>query len=139
MQTDTVIEVPISARPPAALVEMYIALRDAKKKADDEFKKSMERTNQGLEKLENLLLAKLQELDCDSLACKSGTVYRNTQNSATVEDKEAFREWLLKNGEWAAADMRANKAVVREMLEAGKEVPGVKFTSILTVGVRRAS
>lgn len=138
MQTEMVIEVPIEKRPPAALVEMYIALRDAKKKADEEFKKSMERTNQGLEKLENILLAKLEELGCDSLSCKSGTVYRNTQNSASVKDKEAFREWLLTSGKWDAADLRASKSVIREMLEAGEEIPGVSFTSINTVGVRRS-
>jgi hypothetical protein len=131
-------EAPIADRPPAELVSIYIALRDAKKKADDEFKKSMERTNQGMERLEGILLQKLQDLGCDSLSCEAGTVYRNTQNSATVQDKEAFREWVQKTNKWEAADLRASKVAIKAMLEAGEEIPGVKFTSIFTVGIRRS-
>jgi 3-methyladenine DNA glycosylase AlkD len=128
----------IAAMPPAKLVEIYIGLRDAKKAADAEFKKSMERTNLGMEKLEAILLAKLTELGCDSLSCDAGTVYRNTQNSATVEDKPAFREWVEATGNWNVVDMRANKVAVRELLDTGEIVPGVKYTSVHTVGVRRA-
>ena len=129
---------PVADRPPAELVAIYIGLRDAKKAAEAEFKKSMERTNQGMEKLEGILLQKLQELGADSLSCDSGTVYRNTQHSATVQDRQAFREWVESTGNWDAVDLKANKVAVRELLEAGAEVPGVKFTSVHTVGVRRA-
>lgn len=130
---------PVADRPPAELVAIYIGLRDAKKAAEAEFKKSMERTNQGMEKLEGILLTKLEELGADSLACDAGTVYRNTQHSATVQDRAAFREWVESTGKWDAVDLKANKVAVRELLEAGEEVPGVKFTSVHTVGVRRAS
>lgn len=130
--------VPVSERPPAELVAIYIGLRDAKKAAEAEFKKSMERTNQGMEKLEGLLLIKLEELGADSLACPEGTVYRNTQHSATVQDRTVFREWVESTGNWDAVDLKANKVAVRELLEAGTEVPGVKFTSVHTVGVRRS-
>lgn len=130
--------VPVADRPPAELVSIYIGLRDAKKAAEAEFKKSMERTNQGMEKLEGLLLMKLAELGADSLACPEGTVYRNTQHSATVQDRATFREWVETTGNWDVVDLKANKVAVRELLEAGTEVPGVKFTSVQTVGVRRA-
>lgn len=130
--------VPVADRPPAELVAIYIGLRDAKKAAEAEFKKSMERTNQGMEKLEGILLQKLQELGADSLSCEQGTVYRNTQHSATVQDRAMFREWVESTGNWDAVDLKANKVAVRELLEAGNEVPGVKFTSVHTVGVRRA-
>jgi hypothetical protein len=129
---------PIADRPPAELVEIYLGLRDAKKAADEAFKKSMERTNAGMEKLEGMLLQKLEELGADSLSCPKGTVYRNTQNSATVQDKPAFRAWVEEQGNWDAVDLRANKVAIKQLLDAGVEVPGVKYTSIHTVGVRRA-
>lgn len=129
---------PVAERPPAELVAIYIGLRDAKKAAEAEFKKSMERTNQGMEKLEAILLQKLTEMGADSLSCDAGTVYRNTQNSATVQDRQAFREWIESTGNWDVVDLKANKAAVRELLDTGTEIPGVKFTSVHTVGVRRA-
>ena len=66
-----------------------------------------------------------------------GTVYRNTSDSATVQDKAEFREWVESTGNWDVVDMRANKTVVRDMLNKGELVPGVKFTSTHTVGIRR--
>jgi len=124
---------------PAQLVEDYITLRDHKKAADEQFKASMERVNRGMEMLEGMLLAKLEELGADSLACDAGTVYKNTQHSATVTDRPSFKEWAERTDNWEAIDIKANKAVIRELLKQGIEVPGVKFTSINTVGVRRAS
>lgn len=122
---------------PAQLVEQYIVLRDHKKAADAEFKKSMERVNLAMEKLEAQLLQALQDLGADSIACDAGTVYRNTQNSATVKDVEVFREWVVAQDNWDVVDLRANKVAVQQLLEQGTEVPGVKFTSVHTVGVRR--
>lgn len=130
---------PVAERSPAELVEIYIKLRDAKKAAQDEFKKSIERTNLGMEKLEAILLAKLQELGVDSLSAKGiGTVYRNTETSASVRDKAAFRDFVMQNDNWEVADLRANKVVVEAMLKQGIEVPGVNFTTMHTVGVRRS-
>lgn len=124
---------------PAEMVENYIKLRDFKKAAEAEFKKSMERTNLGMEKLEGMMLKHLDEAGATSIACEAGTVYRNTQFSATVEDKQEFREWLLQSGEWEAIDWRANKTYVRQAVEEGDVIPGVKHTAVFTVGVRRSS
>lgn len=128
----------VTTKTPAELVEAYIKLRDKKEAAQAEFKKSLEATNQVMEMLEGVLLTKLQELGVDSLTAKGiGTVYRNTQYSATVQDRAEFREWVESTGNWEAVDLRANKVAVREMLNEGKEVPGVKFTATHTVGIRR--
>jgi hypothetical protein len=123
---------------PAQLVAAYVKLRDKKKAANEEFKKSMETTNKIMEQLEGILLEKLDELGADSLSSPEGTVYKNSENSATVQDAPTFREWIQRTDNWGAADLRANKKAVRELLEAGEEVPGVKFTTVFTVGVRRA-
>jgi len=128
----------VTTKTPAELVEAYIKLRDKKEAAQAEFKKSLEGTNKIMGMLEGILLEKLQELGVDSLSAKGiGVVYRNTQHSATVEDKAAFREFVESTNNWDVCDLRANKVAVREMLEAGDPVPGVKFTSVHTVGIRR--
>jgi hypothetical protein len=125
-------------RTPAELVAAYIKLRDKKEAAHAEFKKSLETTNQIMEQLEGILLQKLQELGVDSLSAKGiGTVYRNTQYSATVEDKAAFRQYLEESGDWDALDLKANKTAARLRADEGNPLPGVKFSSFATVGIRR--
>lgn len=122
---------------PADMVAAYVKLRDFKKAATDEFNEGLKRTNQAMEKLEGMMLEHLQTTGGDSLACSAGTVYRTTQYSASVADKEAFRDWVKERDGWDALDIKANKTTIRELFDAGVEVPGVKLTSIYTIGVRR--
>lgn len=124
---------------PAEMVANYIRLRDYKKAADEEFKKSMEKVNLAMGKLEAQMLEHLNESGANSIACDQGTVYRNTQYSATVEDRETFRNWVITNEEWEAVDLKANKTFVKDYAnEKGEVPPGVKFTQMHTVGVRRS-
>lgn len=124
---------------PAERVAAYIRLRDYKKAAEEEFKKSLKRVNDAMEKLEGELLNDLNASGANSLSCDAGTVYKNTQLSATVENREAFREYVVKNDLWEAMDIKANKTFVKEFMEReGTPLPGVKVTQIATVGVRRS-
>jgi glutaredoxin 2 len=128
----------VTTKTPAELVEAYIKLRDKKEAAQEEFKKSLEPTNQVMEMLENLLLQKLNELGVDSLSAKGvGVVYRSTKDTASVEDKQAFRDYIEESGDLSVLDLKANKTVARDRANAGSPVPGVKFSSIMSVGIRR--
>jgi hypothetical protein len=130
----------MSKMTPAQKVAAYIRLRDYKKAAEDEFKKSLQRTVDAMEKLEAEMLDHLNTTGANSLACDDGTVYKNIQMSATVENREAFRGYVAENDLWEAMDIRANKTFVREFMEkTGTALPGVKVTSIATVGVRRSN
>lgn len=130
----------MSTMTPAQKVAAYIRLRDYKKAAEDEFKKSLQRTLDAMEKLEAEMLDHLNTTGAKSLACDDGTVYKNIQVSATVENREAFREYVQAHDLWEAMDIRANKTFVREFMEkTGTPLPGVKVTSIATVGVRRSN
>src|SRR5574342_136288 len=102
---------------PAAMVEMYIKLRDYKRAAEDEFSKSMERTRMGMEKLESMILAHLNNTGLDNIKCDAGTAYRKTDYSATVKDREAFLKFIQESGLWDLLDARANKKFVREYTE----------------------
>lgn len=123
---------------PAQRVEAYIKLRDFKQKADEEFKKSLTRCNEAMQRLENELLQDLQTVGADSIACTAGTVYRRRELSASVEDRAKFLEFVSGEGGWDALDVKANKTFVKERIEAGEPVPGVKISQIDKVGVRRS-
>lgn len=124
---------------PAEKVAAYIRLRDYKAQAEEEFKKSMQRVYDGMGKLENELLQDLRDCGADSLACPAGTVYQNTQMSASVENRDAFMNHVRKNGLWEALDVKANKTFIRDYMTEHAEVfPGVKVSQRATVGVRRS-
>jgi hypothetical protein len=124
---------------PAQKVAAYIKLRDFKKQAEDEFKKSLERPIAAMDKLEAELLDELTKMGVNSLSCDKGTVYKNTQLSATVIDREAFKGFCEMNDAWEAIDIKANKTFIKEYMEKTQEVPpGLKVTQLSTVGIRRS-
>ena len=124
---------------PEEMVRSYVRLRDHKKAANDEFKKSMTRVNEGMAKVEALLLKHFQDTGATSFACKgTGTAYIKTQESATVKDRDAFLKFILDNQLFDALDARANRPFVKQFMdERGQEVPGVKWSAIQQVGIRR--
>jgi hypothetical protein len=126
---------------PAERVAAYIQLRDYKKSAQDEFNKSLSRVNEAMEKLEAQLLSDLTTTGMSSLAAAGiGTVYRRTEVSATVDNREAFLSEVREKDLWEALDVKANKTFVREFMDrTGQALPGVKVTMMDTIGVRRSS
>ncbi len=118
-------------------VANYIRLRDHKKRADTEFKASMERVNAAMKKLEADLMADIQASGSTSIASKGGTVYIKTQSSASVKDRDEFFKFVFTTKNLELLDARANKAVVRELLLAGTVVPGVNYTEMQQIGVRK--
>ena len=126
---------------PAALIEEYIVLRDAKKQADEtyaEFIKTHYSTR--MDELEGILLDTLNRLGVDSLAGQSGTVYKKLSTSVTVADGREFRRHIIGAEDWDLLDWRANKTAINDRIDQGQELPpGVNRTTFYSVGIRRKS
>ena len=118
-------------------IEQYIQLRDYKTKADKEFKESMTRVNEAMKKLKGELMGALGASGLSSAQSPSGTVYLKSQSSATVKDREAFLRFVFSTKNLELLDVRANKTIVRELGAAGTAVPGVNYSEIIQIGVRR--
>ncbi len=124
---------------PAARIAAYVKLRDARDAAKKAFTESQKPLLAAMAKLENLLLQDLLSAGANSLASDAGTVYRNTDLSATVENRAEFLDHVRTHELWDALDVKANKSFVREHLEeSGAPIPGIKVTQTATVGVRRS-
>lgn len=123
----------------ATKVEQFIKLRDHKTAAKKAFDDSMQRINMAIEKLEGDILAGLDKDGLKNIKTDVGIAYKKTDSSATVKDRDAFEKWADATGHRGAMDIRANKKAIRELLESGDvdEVPGVKFTQSISIGVRR--
>lgn len=121
-------------------VEKYIKLRDKiaeiKKRHDEELKPFAEAKGA----LDGLFGEHLTRMNTTSMRTRAGTITATERSSATLEDPGAFRAFVQNMGEWDLADIRANALAVKEWANANQQMPpGVKFSSIFTISVRRAS
>ena len=117
----------------------YVKLRDAIKAQDDAHKEKMAPYREAKEKVEALLLDYLQQQKSESVKTENGTVYRTSRKSASLEDADAFMRHVIGSEEWDLLDRKANATAVEAYVkENGVLPPGVKYTVMHTVGVRRS-
>lgn len=119
-------------------VEQYVALRDKIKKMDEEHKEVMEPFRKALEGLNALLLNHLNTIGGESVKSKSGTVYKTVKESVSLEDPAAFMRHVIGTENWELLERKANLTACKEFAEENTIMPpGVKFSSMAVVGVRR--
>lgn len=116
----------------------YIRLRDKKKEAEDALKESLKPIAEAMERLENEMLSRLHQQGVDSAKTEAGTAYINVKDSVSVKDRDEFLAHVVSTEQWELLDVKCNKTVFKELADSGEEIPGVKYTSIEKVGVRRS-
>lgn len=122
------------------LTSKYILLRDVISEEEAAHKQALAPKKQLLEDMAALLTQKLQALKIDSAASPMGTVYLTQKKSASIADQEAFWKFVVDNQAWDLVDKRANKVAVEDYINQFHQLPpGVNFTMVDTVGVRRKS
>jgi len=137
-----------------ALAEKFIALRNRKAEMEKAHKEALAPYNLGLEWLENQMLAILNETGAESMRTKSGTFFKTTKTSVTVNRWSDTLDWIQKNERWELLEARVNKTMTLETLkelaetanakaEAGDavapeelEIPGVHITTMAGLNVR---
>ena len=134
----------IASSPPInfdALVDKFVKLRDRIKAMEAKHKEELAPFKEMRDVLESHLLAHLNSIQAENVKTSSGTVYKTTKDTASIADRSMFWSWV-RNGElWDFIDVKANVTAVREYIEGGANAPppGVNFSSVQTVGVKRAS
>lgn len=121
------------------LVAQMVKTRDRLKEADDAHKEKTKVAREYKERLENALLAKLNDIGGESVKTAHGTVYRTTRRTASIADGEVFRKFVIAQNAFDLVDWKANANAVDDFIKgAGSPPPGVNFNTAFTVGVRRA-
>jgi hypothetical protein len=119
-------------------INQYVSLRDKIQALDKAHKEKMAPFREMLDTLGGVLLTHLDNIAADSVATPSGTVYKTVKNSASIADGGAFWNYVNTSGDWDLIDKKANVTAVMEFIEHhNAPPPGVNFTSVMTVGVRR--
>lgn len=120
------------------IIAQFVRLRDRIKEADDAHKQRVKFAKDHLEKLEAVLMDKLNELGGESIKTSHGTVYRSTKRSATIADGEVFRKFVIDNEAYDLVDWRANATAVGDFIKSEDTTPpGVNYSTTFRVGVRR--
>lgn len=118
----------------------YVKLRDMKKEIKDRHTQELAPLNGTMEKLEALFLRELNVSKQDSAKAASGTVYKTVKKTVSLEDAAEFRRYVIGGEQWDLVDMRANAAAVEDFIKVtGQLPPGVKYSEIEEVGIRRGT
>lgn len=121
------------------IVEKYMLLRAKKKEAKDAFDAQVAKIDEAMERIENHFLGKMQESGMESIRTKFGTVYKQLRTSATLADREMFRNYCQEQDAWHLADIKANPVAVREFKEEHEDLPpGVNFSQSVVVNIRKS-
>lgn len=119
-------------------VAQYVKLRDVIKDKEAKFKEEIKPYKELLDGLNSILLNHLNTVGGNSVSTDAGTVYRTEKNSAALSDPAAFMDYVITNEAFDLMDRKANVTAVKEFIkEHSAPPPGVNFSSVFVVGVRR--
>lgn len=121
------------------MIEYYVRLREKKTRMENIHKEAMAPIRSAMLDLENRMLGQMNEMGVTSLSAKGvGTAYQTTRVSASVADRDAFRQFCEENDMWELADIRAGKTAIRERLnDTGELPPGINWREDIGVNFKK--
>lgn len=121
------------------LTQKYIALRDKVDEIKKAQAKQLEPYGKVMEQLEGVLMKALNDAGVDSMKSDCGTIYRSTSTSVSVKDWPATFGYIKEHEKWDLLEARVGKtAVIADIQETGKPVPGVQISQASVLRVRRS-
>ncbi len=116
-------------------VDKLVGLRNKKR----DLEASVKSLEGQIEELQSQLLEEMEAAGVDKFSGKLGTVSISTNVVANVEDWDALYPYIAKNKLWHLLQRRVSDPAYRELLDAGKKVPGVQPFSKKRLNLRAAS
>lgn len=122
------------------IIAKYIELRDRKAQLKAEFDAKLAPIQEAMDKAEAFILAKMDETGVSSFRTEAGTAYVSTRTSASIADRDLFREFLRNQEDpYVFLDMRANKTAIEEYATQTQDLPpGINWRVERQVGFRRS-
>jgi len=120
-------------------VAYFVMIRDQIDALKEEHKKALKPYEEQKQKLIGELLDFLDKGGLKSVKTAEGTATVQVKPYASCSDPDAFIDFVRENDAYELMDRRANATACRDYAEEhGALPPGVKLTSVRTVGVTRA-
>lgn len=122
-----------------AIIDRYIAMRNAKAKLKADYEAAAAKYTDGMEKIEKWFLKTMNENGQKSVATKSGTAYKTTTVTTSVADWDAVLNFIKQNNMWNMLNHAVNKTAVEEYRAANDDLPpGVNWREAVTVQIRKS-
>lgn len=122
------------------IVNKYIQLRDLKDKLKKEYSDKVAKVDQVMDKIEAAILEHMQTEGADSIGTESGTAYKSTKTSATVQDWDEVLGFIRGEGAWHMLEHRVSKKAVEEFRTEHKDLPpGIGWREEVSVNIRRSN
>jgi len=104
------------------------ALRAVMEKMEEEHKQKMSPYEEAKKKLEGVLMQWLLDHKIKTANTAAGNITWVENTTYPIEDKLAFREFIIENQEWEMLVWAANKTVVSDYIKANNDTipPGLK-------------
>ena len=116
-------------------VDKLVGLRNKKR----DLEASVKSLEGQIEELQSQLLEEMESAGVDKFSGKLGTVSISANVVANVEDWDALYPYIAKNKLWHLLQRRVSDPAYRELLDAGKKVPGVQPFSKKRLNLRAAT
>lgn len=121
------------------LTKLYVETRDAVRALETEYDEKKKPYKEKLDKIEGVLLAILEKTGSEAIRTEYGTVHTTTRSTASIVDGSIFKAFILDMKLYDLVDWRANAPAIKAYTQgSGSLPPGVNFSTITRVGVRRA-
>lgn len=122
------------------LAALMIKVRNKLKALEQEFKEKSAPWVENQRLLEGKAQEFLKATGQESAKTRFGTIHLVTNYYASLEDPDAFMDYVMANGAFELMDRRANSTACREFAEEnGKLPPGVHINAVRQARVREAS
>jgi hypothetical protein len=120
------------------LIARYLQIRDAKAVLVKQQAEALVPYDNGMAAIADAMLQRLNERSAASSKTEAGTAYKKLSASATVEDRDAFLDYVRKHDAWGLLTNHVSKEQVEAIIETtGSPPSGVKTSSVIKVHFRK--
>jgi len=120
------------------LTQQFVIVRDLIDEVKEHHAKRLEPLENKLNQLTGQIRSFMDAHGLENIRTKAGTAYTSTRHTATVQDAEAFMNFIREHGLWDLIERRANSTAVKDFVKQHNKLPaGVNLNGIQTLGVRR--
>jgi hypothetical protein len=127
-------------QPLEQFINGYIGLKDKKEEIERRHKEELAPINDHMAKLRGLIMDKLDEQGGSSFTCPKGTATIGSVGGVSVEDMEAFRQFLIKDtSQLGLLNLKPRVPETKQYIAEhnGELPPGVKLTQTKTLKITK--
>lgn len=122
------------------IASAYVRLREARRQLKRQYEEEDAKLKTGLDKLESIMLAHLNDTSAESVRTDSGTFYKQEHIIPSAADWQLVYDWIKENEAWDLLERRLKVGFIKDFQEAhdGALPPGVSVYREYVVRVRKA-